>query len=815
MNPRPRTRQLALTALGLLLACRAVAHELPPEAQKFFQLVFNSAPLGFFLYDTQGRITDLNERFVRIIGSSRKALLGLQTLNLPDAKMVTAIRESLAGRQGQYEGPYRSVTGNKLTPVRALFNPVRDNAGRLTGGLGIIEDVSTRALLEARDRRQRTIMFVLIILQLLLIAALLRALCLRKKTQATLTRERERLASILEGTNVGTWEWNVQTGETVFNERWAEIIGYTLAEISPVSLQTWERFTHPDDLAASTALLERHFRGELAYYECEARMRHKEGGWIWILDRGRVSTRTADGKPLLMQGTHQDITARRRTDDDLRESRRLFADLIDNSGTLIIIKDPEGRYRLVNRKWEQLTGMGRDHALGKKDEELFNPALARQYRDNDLAVMERGTVTELEEVLETPQGKFHLLSIKFPLHNTAGETTGLCGIITDITDRKQAEQQLAASEEQFKSIVQSSPMAMYFYQLHADNRLILTGANPAADSIIGISHRSLIGKDILEAFPNLAGTGIPEMYRKVASREIGHQAFEIPYQDERFAGYYAVHVFPTLDNQIAVNFLDISDRKAAEQLLEAKNRELEQLVYVASHDLRSPLVNVEGYSRELEYAVASLAGLLAGGDGARLAEHLGMALPEMEKALARIRAGSRQMDTLLKGLLKLSRSGRAALTIATLDMDGLLQRVVTSLSFQAQEAGATITVEALPPCRGDEVQLGQVFTNLIGNALKYLDPHRPGNIRITGTTEGAASVYCVTDNGIGIDPRHQEKIFELFHRLDPAHSEGEGLGLTIVRQILQRLDGRIHVVSSPGEGSKFYVTLPRGRTGTE
>jgi signal transduction histidine kinase len=250
--------------------------------------------------------------------------------------------------------------------------------------------------------------------------------------------------------------------------------------------------------------------------------------------------------------------------------------------------------------------------------------------------------------------------------------------------------------------------------------------------------------------------------------------FEIPYQDARFSGYYTVHVFPTLENQITVDFIDISDRKAAEQLIEAKNKELEQLIYVASHDLRSPLVNVEGYSRELEYAVAALAGLLAGGDDApaRLAEHLGTALPEMEKALARIRAGSRQMDTLLKGLLKLSRSGRAALTIATLDMDSLLQRVVASLSFQAREAGATITVEALPPCRGDEVQLGQVFTNLIRQCPQVPGPAPARTIRITGTSEGATSVYCVADNGIGIDPRHQEKIFELFHRLDPAHSEG-------------------------------------------
>lgn len=140
----------------------------------------------------------------------------------------------------------------------------------------------------------------------------------RKRTDALLATERQRLAYILEGTNIGTWEWNVQTGATVFNERWAEIIGYTLAELAPLSIETWMRFAHPDDLALSRGLLNRHFNKELAYYECEARMRHKNGQWIWVLDRGKVATWTAEGKPLLMCGTHQDITTRKEAEEKIR-----------------------------------------------------------------------------------------------------------------------------------------------------------------------------------------------------------------------------------------------------------------------------------------------------------------------------------------------------------------------------------------------------------------------------------------------------------------------------------------------------------------
>ncbi|WP_319468446.1 diguanylate cyclase domain-containing protein [uncultured Pseudodesulfovibrio sp.] len=140
----------------------------------------------------------------------------------------------------------------------------------------------------------------------------------RKHAAEELAAQRRRLASIIRGTNVGTWEWNVQTGETVFNERWANIVGYSLSEISPTTIETWMDFAHPDDLKVSGELLEKHFSGELEYYECEARMKHRNGDWIWVLDRGKVSTWTEDGKPLLMSGTHKDITEQKRNEEKIR-----------------------------------------------------------------------------------------------------------------------------------------------------------------------------------------------------------------------------------------------------------------------------------------------------------------------------------------------------------------------------------------------------------------------------------------------------------------------------------------------------------------
>lgn len=142
-------------------------------------------------------------------------------------------------------------------------------------------------------------------------ASIFQDVTVRKRAEDHLQQERRRLAEIIEATELGTWEWNVQTGEATFNERWAEIVGYTLGEIASTSIEVWERFAHPEDLKKSEALLEKHFRGETDIYECEARMKHKDGSWVWVLDTGRVFSWTAEGKPLMMRGTHQDITARK------------------------------------------------------------------------------------------------------------------------------------------------------------------------------------------------------------------------------------------------------------------------------------------------------------------------------------------------------------------------------------------------------------------------------------------------------------------------------------------------------------------------
>lgn len=242
-----------------------------------------------------------------------------------------------------------------------------------------------------------------------------------------------------------------------------------------------------------------------------------------------------------------------------------------------------------------------------------------------------------------------------------------------------------------------------------------------------------------------------------------------------------------------------------------KNKEMEQFLYVASHDLRSPLLNIQGFSKELQHSFEMLRPALnESGISSETKKTLAYILEEdIPDALRFILASSSKMDKLLSGLLRLSRMGRVTLTIRQLDMNKLISDVIETYKYTIKEANVTFQLEELPPCRGDEGQINQVFSNLIDNALKYLDSNKAGVIRISGRREDGYIVYCLEDNGIGIAKQHQRNIFEIFHRLNPGdNAGGEGLGLTIVRSILNRHSGKIWVESEPGKGSKFFVSLP-------
>ncbi len=252
--------------------------------------VFEASAEAIIITDASADIVSVNAAFTTITGYSEYEVMGRNPRFLASGRQDTEFYQRLWAillHTGRWQGELinRRKDGSDFDAHLSL-SIARDAAGHVLYHVGVVADITNRKLNESQIAEQR-----------------------------------RRLTDIIEGTNIGTWEWHIATGQVVFNERWASMIGYNLDELEPASIETWKQFTHPEDIKRSDNLLNAHFAGTLPYYECEVRMRHKDGHWVWVLDRGRVSSKTPDGKPLLMSGTHQDISRQKENEATLVDAR--------------------------------------------------------------------------------------------------------------------------------------------------------------------------------------------------------------------------------------------------------------------------------------------------------------------------------------------------------------------------------------------------------------------------------------------------------------------------------------------------------------
>jgi signal transduction histidine kinase len=259
----------------------------------------------------------------------------------------------------------------------------------------------------------------------------------------------------------------------------------------------------------------------------------------------------------------------------------------------------------------------------------------------------------------------------------------------------------------------------------------------------------------------------------------------------------------TLENAVRERTADLS----------RANEEIQRFAYIVSHDLRSPLVNVMGFTAELEAGAKAIAAMVDRAEAAApevVDDHARLAAREdLPEAIGFIRTSTAKMDALINAILKLSREGRRVITPERVDMGELVSTIREALQHRLDERGGTITVEGvLPTIVTDRVAIDQILSNLIENAVKYADPARPVRITVRGRTEGARALLEVQDNGRGIDARDHERIFDLFRRAGQQDQPGEGIGLAHVRALTYRLGGVIDVASKLGEGATFSVSLP-------
>ena len=248
----------------------------------------------------------------------------------------------------------------------------------------------------------------------------------------------------------------------------------------------------------------------------------------------------------------------------------------------------------------------------------------------------------------------------------------------------------------------------------------------------------------------------------------------------------------------------------ANRVLAQKNEEVEAFVYIVSHDLRAPLVNLQGFAKELELSCRELQEALATAAlPATLAQRIQAILSDdIAGALRYISASTTKFQRLIDALLQLSRTGTQQFRREPVDVGASVETTLLSLQQSIATSGAKVSVDALPSALGDTTAIGQVFANLIGNALKYLQPGQTGHIEVGGEVGDGFAHYWVRDNGAGIPASAQARLFQVFQRFHPQLASGEGMGLAIVKRIVERHGGRIWATSDEGVGATFHVTLP-------
>lgn len=629
--------------------------------------------------------------------------------------------------------------------------------------------------------------------------------------------ERTRSQNIVEGTEAGTWDWDLQTGELVLNERWAEIIGYTLKELEPISLNTWEKTLHSEDLQIAQKLVEEHLSGILQYYNVEFRQRHKDGTWRWINARGKIVSWTDEGVPLRMSGTHLDITERKAAEEANEASRKLLQAVFDaTSGVSVIATDKHGLITLFNSGAERMLGYSADEMVGKttllmlhRTSELETRGLLADSPEGEpeehMERVMRSTKEQPEWTYICKNGK--QLSAKLSMtatHDEKGALTGYLGVAMDISSRKQAEIELHESQRILQNVLDTIPVRVFW----KDTNSVYLGANQlfaddtgkaSAKEVIGLTDYDFTWPKQAEAFrlddAEVIRTGQPKLnFEEPQGRADTSTSWlktsKVPLRNDadEVIGVLGTYEDITLLKQAQQELLK------AKEAAEAASKAKDEFLAVMSHEMRTPLNPILGFSDLLRQTIKSN--------------------PEAEYIETIINAGNRQLH-LIDDILEYMRinSGQVTPSPEPFHIADLCELAVHDAHSTASHL--QLHFESHIPedviVETDHMMLRRILDNLLNNACKYT---HEGSITLSlnrSVTQSGAITIAITDTGIGINAQSQEQLFDAFSQADSSYTrnhEGLGLGLAICKKLLNILGGTISVESQVDHGSTFTVELP-------
>jgi len=498
----------------------------------------------------------------------------------------------------------------------------------------------------------------------------------------------------------------------------------------------------------------------------------------------------------------RDITERKKAEEQIRGASLYARSLIEASLDPLVTIGADGKVTDVNKATEEVTGISREGLIGTDFADYFTePEKAREgYR----LVFSEGLVRDYPLAIRHVSGRVTDVVYNATIYlDEAGNVAGVFAAARDITERKKAEEQLLAASQYARTLIEASldPLVT----IGPDGKI--TDVNKATEEVTGISRDGLISTDFADYFtePEKAREG----YQLVFSRGLVRDyPLAIRHASGRITDVlYNATVYLHAAGRVAGVFAaarDITERKRAEEAveqlnvdlrhrtveLEASNREMEAFTYSVSHDLRAPLRSIDGFSQAL------------------LDDYRDKLDTDGKDYLQRVRAAAQRMGQLIDDLLRMSRVTRAEMRREPVDMEALVREIAEGLRESHPERKVKFVIASKSMAVGDPNLLRLVLENLLGNAWKFTGNRADGRIEFGIRKQEGKTVYFINDNGVGFDMEYSEKLFVPFQRLHAVTEfPGTGIGLALVKRIIERHGGHVWAESTVGRGAAFYFTL--------
>ena len=635
-----------------------------------------------------------------------------------------------------------------------------------------------------------------------------------REIQERINESEARFRLVLEKTGDNVWEHDFRTGETYFSKLNGSLLGINIAAFVDNEKLWWDRI-YKDDLYMVVNADMRYRRGESDSHNMEYRIVQTDGTINWVLDRGVVIEKDADGKPLRIIGTHTDITRIKRTENELEQRAKQFKSLSENIPGVIyeyeFRKDGTEGFCYLSPAMERIFGIAPADFENYKN--WVHPEDIDGLRDKNWHSKQtlEPFYYECRMVIPNLGTRWHSIQSSFSYVSQTGALV-FTGMMLDITERKNVEETLRANEEKYRSIIANMNLGL----IEVDNDETISYANQGFCAMSGYTFNGLIGRNASSLF--VKGTNADIMRQKNQARQQGQaDAYEIAitdmYGQERWwlvSGAPRYNDKGELVGSIGIH-LDITEQKKMQkELIEARERAehlartKENFLANMSHEIRTPMNAIMGMGQQLAKTT--------------LSQH-------QQLFLNTINTASDNLLVIINDILDLSKIEAGKLIIEEIGFEpaDLTNKTIQAMSLKASEKGIkllkpNIDRQIAPVLVGDPNRIGQVLLNLLSNAIKFTEAGTVGlSVQLKDETAASQLVeVVVTDTGIGMDDAFLQHLFDKFSQENDSISRkygGTGLGMSICKQLIELMGGTIEVASKKGEGTtiSFQLELKKGK----